>query len=67
MTNHREWVVGAILACLWACGSPGQATIDQFFLAARSNDSATLAAMSAVSPPRAGRVVAGGGRQLRID
>ena len=51
MTNHREWVVGAILACLWACGSPGQATIDQFFLAARSNDSATLAAMSAVSPP----------------
>ena len=51
MTNHREWVVGAILACLWACGSPEQATIDQFFLAARSNDSATLAAMSAVSPP----------------
>ncbi len=51
MTNHREWVVGAILACLWACGSPEQAAIDQFFLAARSNDSATLAAMSAVSPP----------------
>ena len=51
MTNHREWVVGAILACLWACGSPEQATIGQFFLAARSNDSATLAAMSAVGPP----------------
>jgi len=51
MTKHREWVVGAILACLWGCGSPEQATIEQFFLAARSDDSATLAAMSAVSPP----------------
>ena len=51
MTKHREWVVGAILACLWACGRPEQATIEQFFLAARSDDSATLAAMSAVSPP----------------
>ena len=51
MTKHREWVVGAILACLWACGSPEQATIEQFFLAARSDDSATLASMSAVSPP----------------
>ncbi len=51
MTKHREWVVGAILACLWACGSPEQAAIEQFFLAAGSDDSATLAAMSAVSPP----------------
>ena len=51
MTKHREWVAGAILACLWGCGSPEQATIEQFFLAARSDDSATLAAMSAVSPP----------------
>jgi len=51
MTKHKEWVVGAILTCLWACGSPEQATIEQFFLAARSDDSATLAAMSAVSPP----------------
>ncbi len=51
MTNHKEWVVGAILACLWACGSPEQATIEQFFRAARSDDSATVAAMSAVSAP----------------
>ena len=51
MTKHREWVVGAILACLWACGSPQQATVEQFFLAARSDDSATLAAMSAVGSP----------------
>jgi len=52
MTKHKQWVVGAILACLWACGgSPEQATIEQFFLAARSDDSATLAAMSTVGPP----------------
>jgi len=54
MTKHREWVVGAILACLWGCGRPEQATIEQFFLAVRSDDSATVAAMSAVSAP--GRV-----------
>ncbi len=51
MMKLRECVVGATLACLWACGSPEQATIDQFFLAARSDDNATLAAMSAVGPP----------------
>ena len=52
MTKHREWVAGAILACLWACGgSPEQATLEQFFLAARSDDSATMAAMSAVGTP----------------
>ena len=51
MTKLREWVVGATLACLWACGSPEQATIEQFFRAARTNDTATVAAMSAVSPP----------------
>ena len=51
MTNHKEWVVGAILACLWACGRPEQATLEQFFLAAQSDDSATVAAMSAVSAP----------------
>ncbi len=51
MTKLRELVVGATLACLWACGSPEEATIGQFFLAARSNDSATLAAMSTVGPP----------------
>ena len=53
MTKHKEWVVGAILASLWACGSPEQATVEQFFLAARSDDSATLAAMSAVGAPGA--------------
>ncbi|GMR21848.1 MAG: hypothetical protein BMS9Abin37_0167 [Acidobacteriota bacterium] len=51
MTKHREWLMGAILASLWACGSPQQATIKQFFLAAQSDDSATLAAMSAVGAP----------------
>ena len=51
MSKLREWVVGASLMCLWACGSPEQATVEQFFLAARSNDSATVAAISAVSPP----------------
>jgi len=52
MTKHKEWVAVAILACLWACGSsPQQATIEQFFLAARSDDSATLASMSAVGTP----------------
>ena len=52
MTKLREWVVGAILTCLWACGgTPEQATIDQFFRAARTNDTATVAAISAVSSP----------------
>ena len=51
MTKHREWVMGASLAYLWACGSPEQATLQQFFLAAGSNDNVTVASMSAVSPP----------------
>lgn len=51
MMKLREWMVGATLACLWACGSPEQATVDQFFRAAQTNDSPTLAAMSAASPP----------------
>ena len=52
MTKLREWVLGAVLTCLWACGgTPEQATIDQFFRAARTNDTATVAAISAVSSP----------------
>ena len=51
MTKLREWMVSATLACLWACGSPEQSTIDQFFRTAQTNDYATLASMSAVDPP----------------
>jgi hypothetical protein len=51
--KHKEWVMGAALASLWACGSPEQATVEQFFRAARTDDSATVAAMSAVAPPEA--------------
>ncbi len=51
MTKLREWIVSAFLLSLWACGSPEQATIDQFFRAAQSNDSTTLAYMSAIGPP----------------
>jgi hypothetical protein len=51
MSKLRGCIVSFILACLWACGSPEQATIDQFFRAAQSNDSTTLAYMSAVGPP----------------
>ena len=52
MTKRREWVLGATLTCLWACGgSPEQATVEQFFMAARTNDTATVAAISAVSSP----------------
>jgi hypothetical protein len=36
---------------LWACGSPEQSTLQQFFRAAQSNDATTLAYMSAVGPP----------------
>lgn len=49
--KHKVWVVGPILACLWACGSPEQATVEQFFRASQSDDSATVAAMSAVAAP----------------
>jgi hypothetical protein len=51
MSKLRGCIVSVVLACLWACGSPEQATIDQFFRAAQSNDSTTLAYMSAVGPP----------------
>ncbi|HSF18350.1 MAG TPA: hypothetical protein VLK65_22655 [Vicinamibacteria bacterium] len=51
MTKLGEWIVIATLVSLWACGSPEQATIDQFFRAAQSNDQSTLAAMAAVGPP----------------
>lgn len=54
MTKHKPWLAGAILMCLWACGSsPEQATVEQFFLAAKSDDSPTMAAMSAVGVPGA--------------
>ena len=51
MTKIREWIVSVALACLWACGSPEQSTIDQFFRSAQTNDPTTLASMSAVGPP----------------
>ena len=51
MTKLKKWIASATLACLWACGSPEQSTIDQFFRAARTNDPTTLASMSAVGPP----------------
>jgi hypothetical protein len=52
MTKLRKWIVTVPLAFLWACGgSPEQAALDQFFRAAQSNDSSTIAYMSAVSPP----------------
>ncbi len=51
MTKLKEWIASATLACLWACGSPEQSTIDQFFRAAKINDHTTLASMSAVAPP----------------
>jgi len=51
MSKIRVSLVFVTLSYLWGCGSPEQATIDQFFLAAKSNDGATLASMSSVSPP----------------
>jgi hypothetical protein len=51
MTKLKEWMGAATLACLWACGSPEQATVDQFFRAAQTDDNQTLASMSAVGPP----------------
>jgi hypothetical protein len=52
MTKLSRWIVTVPLAFLWACGgSPEQAALDQFFRAAQSNDSSTIAYMSAVSPP----------------
>jgi len=51
MTKVTGLIVSATLACLWACGSPEQPTIDQFFNAAKTDDSSTLASMSDVRPP----------------
>jgi hypothetical protein len=52
MTKLRKWIATAPVAFLWACGgSPEQAALEQYFRAAQSNDSATLAYMSDVSPP----------------
>lgn len=51
MTKLRGWIMTASLGFLWACGSPEQATVDQFFRAAQSNDSTTIAYMAAVSSP----------------
>ncbi len=51
MGKLKLLTVCATLASLWACGSPEQATIDQFFRAAHDKDSTTVALMSAVSPP----------------
>lgn len=47
----RKGIISVFLVSLWACGSPEQATVDQFFRAAQSNDSTTLAYMSAIGPP----------------
>ncbi len=51
MTKLRAWIVTAVITSLWACGSPEQATVDQFFRAAQTSDSTTIAMMSAVGPP----------------
>jgi hypothetical protein len=51
MTMLRKGIISVFLVSLWACGSPEQATVDQFFRAAQSNDSTTLAYMSAIGPP----------------
>jgi hypothetical protein len=51
MGKLKLLTVCATLASLWACGSPEQATIDQFFRAAHDKDTTTVALMSAVSPP----------------
>ena len=67
MTKLREWMAAATLVCLWACGSPEQATVDLFFRAALTDDNQTLASMSARQPSRAGGVVAGGRDQLPIN
>lgn len=46
------WIVPAFVSFLWSCGgSPEQSAVDQFFRAAQSNDSTTMAYMSAVGPP----------------
>lgn len=51
MTKLRAWCMTAFVTSLWACGGPEQATVDQFFRAAQSSDSTTIAMMSAVGPP----------------
>jgi hypothetical protein len=51
MTMLRKGIISVFLVSLWACGSPEQATVDQFFRAAQTNDSTTLAYMSAIGPP----------------
>ena len=51
MTKLKIWIVCSAVACLWACGGPENATVDQFFRASLSDDSPTVAAMSAVSTP----------------
>jgi hypothetical protein len=51
MMQLRVWIVLALVLSLWACGSPEQSTVDQFFRAAQTSDPTTLASMSAVGPP----------------
>jgi hypothetical protein len=51
MRELKGWLVSATLVSLWACGGPEQATVDQFFRAAKDKDTTTVAYMSAVSPP----------------
>jgi hypothetical protein len=51
MTRLKIFIAFGALFSLWACGSPEQSTVDQFFRAARSNDATTLAYMAAVGPP----------------
>jgi hypothetical protein len=48
MNKLRELMVCSVMICFWACGSTEQALVQQFFIAVRSGDSATVAAMSAV-------------------
>ncbi len=52
MTRFKALVLGAFVTSLWAaCGSPEQSTVEQFFRAAQSDDTGTVASMSAVGPP----------------
>lgn len=52
MIKLRELIVVATLVLFWGCGGgPENATVEQFFRAAQSDDQTTIASMSAVSPP----------------
>lgn len=51
MVKLIQGIALASVVLLWACGSPEQAAVDQFFRAAQTNDQTTIAAMSAAAPP----------------